>query len=100
MIYGQSTEESIRLLQAKRTSLLAFEKRLAASEPQAVLNRLHNMALDRFSDHPGSNVNCNCDEEEPHNIHGAFLAFPNDTAKMLLCCVDCGKVHFIGEEEK
>ena len=92
-------EKSVKLLQAKRTDLLAFEKRLAASEPQAILNRLHNMAMDRFDDQPGSNVKCNCDEEGPHSTHSAFLAFPNDTSKMLLCCVDCGTVHFIGEEE-
>lgn len=98
MIYGQDTEKCIELLQAKRTSLLAFEKRLAAGEPQAVLNRLHNMTLDRFDDRPGSNVNCECGEEGPHSTHGAFLAFPSDTEKMLLCCVDCGKVHFIGTE--
>lgn len=97
MIYGQTTSKSIELMNQKRNEFLAAEKRLAESQPKAVLDYFRKAELDRsYEDGPGAMTNCTC-AEDPHQSHGAFVAFPSDTTQMLHCCVDCGTVHFIGE---
>ncbi len=98
MIYGQTTPKSIEILKQKRERFLAAQERLAAVEPAAIVKRFRLAELDRaYEDDPKGSVNCNC-ATEPHQSQGAFTAFPSDTAKMLLCCVDCGTIHFIGED--
>ena len=98
MIFNHNTERSIEILKQKRASFLAEEKRMAACLPAAIVKRFRLMELDRAcADDPGGSVHC-C-SADPHRVNGAFMAFPNDTAKMVLCCVDCGTIHYVGEDE-